>query len=299
MNGRLTLMGLVSLGCTACAPLMQPVVYTPQPVYVSPPAQPTVQIPQAPKYPSAPVASAPVAVWRLASSPLLEDLAGGGAERLQLRATDGGETVEIHAVIIDSKRCRLRVIDQPQSNAGGGVIASAMRYSRAIAGVNGGFFTPEFAPLGKMIAGGVSTGAVSNAKLLSGMFLVADGQPYLIWRDEYAGDAGVTDLIQSGPRLVNGGRSMGGLERGKARPRTFIATDGGSKWVIGLVRSTSLGGLSDLLASPGIFPNLTVRRALNLDGGNSSAIWMIPQSGREISEPGWSTVRNFIAVSPR
>ena len=299
MNVRIGLIGSLFLGCAACVPLQQAPIYPPQPVYSPPQVQPAVIVHQAPKYPSAPVEAAPLAVWRLASSPLLEGLAGGGAERLQVRATDGSETVEIHAVIVDSTRCRLQVIDQPQSNAGGSIIASALRSSRAIAGVNGGFFTPEFAPLGKMIAGGVNTGTVSNAKLLSGMFLVAEGQPYLIWRDEYAGDAGVTDLIQSGPRLVNGGRSMSGLERAKARPRTFIATDGGSKWVIGLVRSTSLGGLSDLLASPGIFPNLTVRRALNLDGGNSSAIWMIPQSGRDISEPGWSTVRNFIAVSPR
>ncbi len=103
MNVRIGLIGSLFLGCVACVPLQQAPVYPSQPVYSLPQAQPAVIVPQAPKYPSAPVEVALLPVWRLASSPLIEGLAGGGAERLQVRATDGSETVEIHAVIVDSR----------------------------------------------------------------------------------------------------------------------------------------------------------------------------------------------------
>ena len=215
-----------------------------------------------------------------------------------MRATKGAATVDLHLVVFDSRRCGIRVIDQPQPNAGGGVISPAMRAHRAVAGVNGGFFTPEFQPLGLMICGGMRLGAIKDTKLLSGMFLSAEGQPYLIWRGEYAGVQGIIDLVQAGPRLVNSGVAVSGLERNASRVRTFIATDGHHGWAIGVARSASLGALADLLASPGIIPNLRVMRALNLDGGNSSAIWMRTARGQEISEPGWSTVRNFIAIVP-
>jgi hypothetical protein len=38
---------------------------------------------------------------------------------------------------------------------------------------------------------------------------------------------------------------------------------------------------------------------LNLDGGRSTAFYARTNDGREISQPGWSTVRNYVAVVPR
>ena len=233
------------------------------------------------------------------AQPVSEPLAGGGATRVTMRVADADAAVDLELVVFDSRRCGIRVIDQPRPGAGGSVIAPAMRAHRAVAGVNGGFFTPEFQPLGLMISGGRRTGTIKDSKLLGGMFLSAGGQPYLIWRSEYSGDHGITDLVQAGPRLVDGGAAVGGLAANASRVRTFIATDGHHHWAVGVARSASLAALADLLAAPGMIPNLRVRRALNLDGGNSSAIWMRTARGKEISEPGWSTVRNFIAIAPK
>lgn len=233
------------------------------------------------------------------AQPVSEPLAGGGATRVTMRAANADAAVDLELVVFDSRRCGIRVIDQPQPGAGGSVIAPALRAHRAVAGVNGGFFTPEFQPLGLMISGGRRTGTIKEAKLLSGMFLSVGGQPYLIWRSEYSGDNGITDIVQAGPRLVDSGVPVGGLTTGAARVRTFMATDGRHLWAIGVARSASLAALADLLASPGIIPNLRVSRALNLDGGNSSAIWMRTARGKEISEPGWSTARNFVAIVPK
>jgi exopolysaccharide biosynthesis protein len=190
----------------------------------------------------------------------------------------------------------LRVIDQPDAHAGGGVISALMQKHNAIAGVNGGYFTPEFTPLGLMIASGEKTGALQTSKLLGGIIL---GTPRLLWRDEFHSAEGATDLIQCGPRLVDSARAITGLDTTKNRARTFIATNENDAWLIGTAGSISLGDLADILASPGIIPNIRIHRALNLDGGNSTAIWSRNAEGAIVSDPGWSTVRNYLALVPR
>jgi uncharacterized protein YigE (DUF2233 family) len=211
--------------------------------------------------------------------------------------SDGRATVDLHLVTFSTRQCALRVIDQPDANAGGRVIAPLMRAHRAVAGVNGGFFTPAFEPLGKMIASTRQTGALSHSKLLSGMVVSSGGKSWLMWRDEYRGDSGASDLLQAGPRLVNEHSPVGGLDRHAARARSFVTTDGTEGWSIGVAQGVSLADLAAILSTPGLMPAHRVWRALNLDGGNSSAIWMQARS-REISEPGWSTVRNYLAIVP-
>jgi hypothetical protein len=98
--------------------------------------------------------------------------------------------------------------------------------------------------------------------------------------------------------LVADQRPVSGLEISKKRPRSFIATDGGKTWAIGTSDSCSLATLAALLATPGSLPGLTVQRALNLDGGRSTAFWFRTADGQETSAPSWSTVRNYLAIVP-
>ncbi len=174
-----------------------------------------------------------------------------------------------------------------------------MRSANAVAGVNGGFFTPQFTPMGLMIANGHKTGAWQQNKLLSGAVVVYQ-QPQLLWNSEVQGASTATHLLQAGPRLVDAGRAVPSLERRKQATRTFIATDSSHRWIIGLARSTSLGELADALAAPGTFPeSFRIHRALNLDGGHSSALYYRTADGHEHSDPGWSTVRNYLGIVPR
>ncbi|MDZ4289548.1 MAG: phosphodiester glycosidase family protein [Prosthecobacter sp.] len=261
----------------------------------------------APAYPSQPQPPAPPpANWSNgATTPPASSWQRPGAARSQslghgatLYDVSAGGT-DIQVVVFDSRQCVLRVIDQPSPNAGGGVISQAMPYHRAIAGVNGGFFHPDFQPLGLLLASGRKHGQFTHNKLLSGSVLVVSNEPYLVWNSEFLGEQGVSDLIQSGPRLVDRGRPIDSLDRAKLAPRTFIANDGKRIWAIGVARNASLAGLAELLARPGFVAGLQIERALNLDGGRSSAFWARTAAGREISQPGWSTVRNYLAVVPR
>jgi exopolysaccharide biosynthesis protein len=58
----------------------------------------------------------------------------------------------------------------------------------------------------------------------------------------------------------------------------------------------TLADLGKILATQGIAPDLRVQRALNLDGGSSSAFWF---AGRPFSISEQKRVRNFVAVVPK
>lgn len=238
------------------------------------------------------------ALWRQASTVRSSSLASG-AHFYEFTARSAEGNAEVSVVIFDSQHCALRVLDQPTAHAGGHVLASIMRQAGAIAGVNGGFFHPDFSTLGLMIADGRTTGQFMRSSLVSGAVVVIGQEPYLVWNPEFLGEKGVTQMVQAGPRLVDAGQPLPTLNRTKDATRTFIATDGRRLWALGTVRSTTLAGLGELLASDGLFPGMQVQRALNLDGGHSTALYVRQTEGQEISRPGWSTVRNYVAVLPK
>jgi hypothetical protein len=236
------------------------------------------------------------AQWRVASQTAAVPL-GHGASFVR-KNVSGPIEAELKLVFFDAKQCALRVVAQP-SRAKAGSVAEAMRSVGAIAGCNGAYFKPEFMPLGLEISQGIRTGKLERSALLGGMIMVRKGRPVMLWRDEFAEQSGITDLVQTGPRLVNGGSPVKGLESTKRRVRTFVLTDCGGRWAIGLCDSVTLRELSDLLAAKGIITEMEVERALNLDGGSSSGLWFRAQDGGEKYDREFATVRNFIAVVPR
>jgi uncharacterized protein YigE (DUF2233 family) len=257
------------------------------PAYPAASRQPTVDVPLFPAYPKTSDA------FPRNGHPLL-----GGAVQHRLNLAVGGQTVRLDIVVFDADRYRLRVIDQPDPQASGRAMASLMRAHGAAAGINGGFFTPEFQPIGLMIANGRSTGSFTRTSLIAGAVLQTTHRPRLIWNHEYQGTQGVVNFLQAGPRLVADQRPVSGLDASKKRPRSFIATDGAKTWAIGTSDTCSLATLATLLATTDSLPGLSVQRALNLDGGRSTALWFRTADGQETSAPSWSTVRNYLAIVP-
>jgi hypothetical protein len=235
--------------------------------------------------------------WQL-DAPAESQPLSGDATLHTLSVSKNGDSVDLQLVYFDSRSHELKIIDQPEDGAGAGQITACMRLAGAIAGVNGGFFTPQFTPMGLMIADGNPTGTWQSNKLLTGAVVVRHS-PQLLWNSEALKSLSARHLIQTGPRLVDSGKPVASLERRKHVPRTFIATDGSHRWIFGLARHTSLGELAEILATPDLLPGFQVHRALNLDGGRSSAIYYRTADGREQSAPGWSTVRNYLGIVPR
>jgi len=236
------------------------------------------------------------AQWRLAGQSEAVVLASGATH--VRRGVSGPANVELKLVFFDATKCDLRIIDQPQRSSAGS-LGDVMRSDNFIAGCNAGYFNPEFGPLGLVVSKGTRVGSFQKSSLLGGVILVRKGRPTLLWRDEYTEQKGITELVQAGPRLVNGGKPVAGLEATKRRARTFIMTDCAGKWAIGICDRASLRELSDILATPALFPEMEVERALNFDGGSSTGLWFRQADGKESYSREFATVRNFLAVMPR
>lgn len=181
-------------------------------------------------------------------------------------------------------------------------LAAAMRENGCLAGCNGGFFHPDSSPSGLMIAGGITAGKFGEGALLSGVLLSSGNRnPYLLRRAEYnASKYKATDLIQTGPFLVDQGVTVRGLSPENSRRRTFILHDGGKWFALALSDPFTLAELGVILADPDFSPSRKVHRALNLDGGSSSGLYFDRgQPGETIMVEPVKTVRNFVGIVPR
>jgi uncharacterized protein YigE (DUF2233 family) len=242
------------------------------------------------------VVSPACAQWRVASQSPPTDL-GHGVTFVR-KSLAGPAEAELKLVFFDASKCALRVVSQA-SRAQAVSLDDAMRGAGAIAGCNGAYFNPEFMPLGLEIANGARTGKLERSSLLGGMLMVRKGRPTMLWRDEFTEQAGITDLVQAGPRLVNAGQPVKGLEATKSRARTFVLTDCAGHWALGLCDRATLRELSDMIAAKGIITEVEVERALNVDGGSSSGLWFRAPDGKETYDREFATVRNFLAIVPK
>jgi hypothetical protein len=61
----------------------------------------------------------------------------------------------------------------------------------------------------------------------------------------------------------------------------------------------SLSELAKILATTRLAEDFRIERAINLDGGSSSAFWVARENGSAFSIPEQKTVRDFVGVAPR
>jgi hypothetical protein len=212
----------------------------------------------------------------------------------------------LEGIAFDSRTHRLRVIDQAEGPGTTFTDAAHAGTSRdALAAINAGFFTPEGEPLGLLVAAGKSAGSWNSATSISSA----------IWHESHSGTSRISrrnetnpatakqmrEALQSGPMLVDRGLAVSGLESDKTSARCFIAWDGGTRWFIGRTSPCPLNALAATLAS-GKHCGWTIHRAMNLDGGRSSDLWISSRvsGGPLTSRPPWNRpVRNFLILVPR
>lgn len=218
------------------------------------------------------------------------------------REVSGAESVKLSLVFFDAAECELHVAAQQPPQFKAKRIAEVLRLLPAVAGVNGGYFDMNnFGPSGLEIAGGVATGTWDKTDPLVGSLVVRKGMPALLWQGELADTRDTTEMVQCSPQLVRGGAAVKGLgdANGPQFPRTFVASDGGKRWVLGVCRNATIPGLAQMLASQRVITEFRIDRALNLDGGPSSGLWCREPNGVEHYDKEGTRVRNIISVTPR
>lgn len=215
---------------------------------------------------------------------------------------DDGRRLTAHLAFFDSRAYRLEVVDLGASAEAAVVrMENAAGHTSCVAGVNGGFFHPDYRPLGLMISGGQRTGRLETTKLLSGVVYSDDRGVHVVRRATFRDHPGIGALLQTGPYLVERGRAVRGLSDARPARRTFIATDWRRHWVIGATTSrVTLAELADALATPGALTSWPVDRGINLDGGSSTGFFVAAGDAQPaVTLRPLKRVRNLLCIRPR
>ena len=229
--------------------------------------------------------------WRLESTKNLATHSSAVTHRVLTLHND--RALEVHLVRFERNRATLRVLDL----APGMTVADAVEAHGGLAGVNGGYFKPDHTPLGLVVSKGDTLHAWERSKILTGVLAVTPRGASLLRAAEFKPGPGIREALQAGPFLVDRGRAVAGLNATRLAERTVLLAE--SKGVVALLTTApvSLAELSQLLATPGLWAGLKIERALNLDGGSSTALWVAAEPAA-YSRPEWKPVRNAVAILP-
>jgi exopolysaccharide biosynthesis protein len=234
------------------------------------------------------------AEWAVVSS-TSERANAAGVEHLQVALADStsGDRAKVELASFSAKTATLRVIDDPSAS---GSLAGVMQRENCIAGVNGGYFDPDHAPVGLLVSDGRVVSPLRKARLLSGVVRVINGRVQIQRPTEFSLKGRPSAARQCGPFLVDRGKPISGLNDTRPARRTFVVTGAGDRAAIGYSSAVTLAQLGDLLATPGLAGEWKIQRALNLDGGSSSGFWFAGENGIfSIREQ--KTVRDYLAVT--
>ena len=235
------------------------------------------------------------AAWTLESSKQLPTRDPGVHH--EVRSLSDGRSVQLHLVKFDRSQFALRVLNlEPDST-----VASTVRSHGGLAGVNGGYFKPDQSPLGVVVSQGVKLHPLEKSKILTGVLVVTAHGANLLRTAEFQQSlkpSKVREALQAGPFLVDHGKAVAGLNDKRAAERTALLADKNGVAALLITQPLTLAELARILSTPGIFPGLDIERALNLDGGSSTALWVDGEPDA-FSHREWKPVRNAVAVVPK
>ncbi len=234
--------------------------------------------------------------WAILSTDLEPGGAGVVHRHAVLENAAAGRRAVVDLAIFPAKSCTLRII---QNQDGANNLAEAMTREKCLAGVNGGYFDADFAPIGLRIVDGQMIAPPRRARLITGALMASARGVQIVRAREFSRKRKVDAALQCGPFLVDLGKHVRGLDDSHLARRTFAATGLNDRALLGVCSEISLAELADILATTPLAEDFKIQHALNLDGGSSSAFWFARENGTAYSTPEQKTVRDFVGVVPR
>jgi len=237
------------------------------------------------------------AQWKQISSQSEPSLQRGLEHRyIVVEDSAAGDRASLELAVFSTKSCRVRIIDQP--NEPRVDLEEIVSPGSFLAGVNGGYFDPDYKPIGLLIVDGTMIAPLQKARLLSGVLSASAKKVQISRVAEFSMSQKPDAAVECGPMIVDLGKSVRGLESTRGARRTFAAVGAGDKAALGFCSDVTLADLSNILAAISI-PDFKIQRALNLDGGSSSAFWFKRANGSAFSIAEQKPVRDFVAIVPR
>jgi hypothetical protein len=234
--------------------------------------------------------------WTIASANSESGRAGVFHRQVILEDAAVSRRTTVDLAIFSAKSCTLRVFP---NEGGADSLGEMMKHEKCLAGVNGGYFDEEFAPIGLRIVSGQTIAPLQRARLITGVLVASSRGVQIVRSREFSSrHPGVSAAIQCGPFLVDFGQRIRGLNDSNVTRRTFAATTSSNRGLLGVCSAVSLAELSKILATTLLAEDLRIERALNLDGGSSSGFWFARENGSAFSIPEQKPVRDFVGIAP-
>ncbi len=233
------------------------------------------------------------AAWTVRSVKTLPAPAGLAFIEREMSDEAGGSAT-LWTVTFEPKTHAFAVMDNPEGDFN---LGSAAAKRGALAGVNGGYFQPDRTPLGLVVRKGAQLHPLEKSRLLSGVVSVTPAGIAIQRSGAFKLTPAVREALQAGPFLIENGKKIDGLNATKSAARTIVFLDTKGRAGFLICKSTTLAETADLLGASGLFPDAKILRALNLDGGSSTALWVRGEPPHYQRE--WKTVRNYLAIVPR
>jgi uncharacterized protein YigE (DUF2233 family) len=242
------------------------------------------------------VAATAQADWSILSNASEPGRGGAMHRHVVLENAAGGGRITADLAVFSPKSCTLRVF---QNEGGTDSLGEMMRHENCLAGVNGGYFDEKFAPLGLRIVNGQMIAPLRRAQLITGVLVASSRGVQIVRAREFSPHSRATAAVQCGPFLVDRREPIRGLNDSRPARRTFAATTSSNRALLGVCSGVSLAELSKILGTESFAEDLKIDRALNLDGGSSSAFWFGRENGSAFSIPEQKPVRDFVGIVPK
>lgn len=174
----------------------------------------------------------------------------------------------IHVFRIDPRQQQFSLVFADNFSQKNASISEYAHYSKPLLALNGGFFDPEYNPLGLRITNHQQK---SPLKRISwwGIFYIQNDRPAVTNVKHFRKSSSISFAVQSGPRLLIQGR-IPSLKPGSAE-RSALGVTKDNKIIILVTENASM--TTTQLAQHLKAPPLLCKDALNLDGGNSSQLF--------------------------
>ena len=241
------------------------------------------------------LAASAQAEWKVLSTESEPGPSGFEHRHVIVEDAAAGQRVAVDVAVFSAKSTALRVIDNPDGQS----LGTVMKREKFACGVNGGYFDTEFKPIGLRVANGKTFSPSRRARLITGILLQSDRGIDVVRVSEFSRTKKIIAAIQSGPFLVEGSKRIRGLNDSQLARRTFAGTATNDRAFLGFCSDVSLAELANILATAPIAADSKIRRAMNLDGGSSSAFWFAREDGSAFSISGRKPVRDFVGVVPK
>ena len=235
------------------------------------------------------------AEWKVLSAESEPGRLGSQHRHVVVEDTAAGQRADLDLAIFSARSCAFRAIDNPDGQG----LAATMKREQCACGVNGGYFDAEFKPIGLRIAYARILSPVRRARLITGILLQSDRGINIVRVGEFSRKQRGVAAIQAGPFLVEQSKPIRGLNNSQLARRTFSGTGSDDRGLLGVCSDVSLAQLANILATAPIAGDFKLRRAMNLDGGSSSAFWFARENGSAFSIPEQKPVRDFVGIVPK